>query len=71
MVIDAVINEFLSMEELSEYSKPIYENVLMVFAGYFRENKGDLNKFTYRDIFKSLDYYIAERKIKFENTARC
>lgn len=70
MGIDELINKFLLTEGLSESSKPIYENVLMVFAGYYRENNLDLNKFTYTDIFKSLDYYIDERKIKFENTAR-
>ncbi len=70
MCIDDVINKFLSTGELSESSKPIYENVLMVFSGYYRESNCNLSNFTYKDIFKSLDYYIEERKIKFENTAR-
>ncbi|MFL0252930.1 site-specific integrase [Clostridium neuense] len=70
MFMDDVINKFLSTRELSESSKPIYENVLMVFSGYYRENNCNLSNFTYKNIFKSLDYYIKERKIKFENTAR-
>ncbi|HCL4446026.1 TPA: tyrosine-type recombinase/integrase [Clostridium botulinum] len=70
MDMNKLVKDFLLTEELSESSKPIYENVLMVFGGYYRENKCDLNKLTYSHIFKSLDYYIDERKIKFENTAR-
>lgn len=70
MNIDKAIHEFLNNEELSESSKPIYENVLMVFGGYFREYNCNLNNITCDDIFKSLDYYINERNIKFENTAR-
>lgn len=70
MDIGKAIDEFLKNEELSESSKPIYENVLRVFGGYFIEYNCDLSTITYNDIFKSLDYYIDERSIKFENTAR-
>lgn len=70
MDIGKAIGKFLSNEELSESSKPIYENVLRVFEVYFREHDCDLNNITYDEIFRSLHNYIDEREIKFENTAR-
>ncbi len=70
MSIDGLIQEFLVSESLSESSKPIYENVLMVFGAFLRENNFKFETLTDNDIFKSLDDYIVDRKIKYENTSR-
>ena len=68
--MENLVEKFLENEKLSESSTPIYRNVLMIFLGYCRENQCTLDTLNYSDIFKSLDYYISERRIKFENTAR-
>ncbi|AEY66623.1 site-specific integrase [Clostridium sp. BNL1100] len=70
MNIDGLIQDFLDSENLSESSKPIYENVLRFFGGFLRENDCKFETLSEFDIFRSLDIYIADRKIKYENTAR-
>lgn len=70
MSIDKKIKKFLIDESFSQASKPVYENVLMVFAGYLSENNCNIGELEIKDIFRSLDYYIDVRKIKYENTAR-
>ncbi len=70
MDIDGLIKDFLVSENLSKSSKPIYENVLMVFGAFIRRNDLKFENLTDVDIFKSLDDYIVDRNIKYENTAR-
>lgn len=70
MDIDNLIEDFLENGELAESSKPIYENVLRIFGGYFRIENKRLSTISYQDIFESLDMYIDDRNIKYENTAR-
>jgi len=70
MSINNLINKFLKSEDLSQSSIPVYENVLLVFSGYFIENQCSLEYIDVKDIFRSLDYYIEERRIRYENTAR-